>query len=68
MSLLDRTQQELIRGYLVKAREKVGVARELFSKGYWDDKGEGKELPMLNPEAPDYGAGSVVASRNSCAA
>jgi uncharacterized protein (UPF0332 family) len=30
---LDRAQQELIKGYLAKAR----VARDLFTKGNWDD-------------------------------
>lgn len=34
---MDKAQQELVRGYLTKAREKACVARELSSKGYWDD-------------------------------
>ncbi|MGH7254955.1 MAG: HEPN domain-containing protein, partial [Nitrospirales bacterium] len=34
---MDKAQQELIRGYLVKAREKSAVARELLAKGHWDD-------------------------------
>lgn len=34
---MDKAQQELIRGYLDKAREKVRVARELCVKGDWDD-------------------------------
>jgi uncharacterized protein (UPF0332 family) len=34
---LDRAQQELIRGYLAKAREKARVARDLYAKGEWDD-------------------------------
>jgi len=34
---LDKAQQELIRGYLAKAREKARVARDLCAKGEWDD-------------------------------
>ncbi len=34
---MDSAQQELVRSYLAKAREKARVARELSSKGYWDD-------------------------------
>ncbi|MCP9451778.1 MAG: HEPN domain-containing protein [Nitrospira sp.] len=34
---MDRAQQELIRGYLAKAREKSRVARDLYAKGEWDD-------------------------------
>ncbi len=34
---MDKAQQELIRGYLAKAREKVRVARDLSAKGEWDD-------------------------------
>lgn len=34
---MDRAQQELIKGYLAKAREKARVARDLFAKGDWDD-------------------------------
>jgi uncharacterized protein (UPF0332 family) len=34
---LDRAQQELIRGYMAKAREKARVARDLYAKGEWDD-------------------------------
>ncbi len=34
---MDRAQQELIRGYLAKAREKARVARDLYAKGEWDD-------------------------------
>ncbi|MCP9450956.1 MAG: HEPN domain-containing protein [Nitrospira sp.] len=34
---MDKAQQELIRGYLAKAREKARVARDLYAKGEWDD-------------------------------
>jgi len=34
---LDRTQRELARGYLTKARDKARVARELFGKDHWED-------------------------------
>ncbi len=34
---MDRAQQELIQGYLAKAREKARVAHDLFAKGDWDD-------------------------------
>ena len=34
---MDRAQQELIQGYLAKAREKARVARDLLAKGEWDD-------------------------------
>lgn len=34
---MDKAQQELIRGYLAKARDKARVARELCDKGEWDD-------------------------------
>ncbi|MEW6248879.1 MAG: HEPN domain-containing protein [Nitrospirota bacterium] len=34
---MDKAQQELIRGYLAKAREKSRVARDLCAKGEWDD-------------------------------
>lgn len=34
---MDKAQQELMRGYLAKARDKARVARELFAKGDWDD-------------------------------
>jgi uncharacterized protein (UPF0332 family) len=34
---LDSTQQELIRGYLAKAKDKGRVARDLLAKGDWDD-------------------------------
>lgn len=34
---MDKAQQELIQGYLAKAREKVRVARDLYAKGEWDD-------------------------------
>ncbi len=34
---MDRAQQELIRGYMAKAREKARVARDLYAKGEWDD-------------------------------
>ena len=37
VSSLDRAQQELIQGYLAKAREKARVARDLLAKGEWDD-------------------------------
>ncbi|MCP9439463.1 MAG: HEPN domain-containing protein [Nitrospira sp.] len=34
---MDKAQQELIRGYLAKAREKARVARDLYAKREWDD-------------------------------
>lgn len=34
---MDRTQRELMRGYLAKARDKARVARDLFAKGHWED-------------------------------
>lgn len=34
---MDKTQRELIDGYLAKARDKAQVARELLSKNHWDD-------------------------------
>ncbi|MDF0668375.1 MAG: HEPN domain-containing protein [Nitrospira sp.] len=34
---MDKAQQELIRGYSAKAREKARVARDLYAKGEWDD-------------------------------
>ncbi|GIW55119.1 MAG: HEPN domain-containing protein [Nitrospiraceae bacterium] len=34
---MDKAQQELIRGYLAKARGKVRVAHDLCAKGEWDD-------------------------------
>lgn len=34
---MDKTQRELIAGYLAKARDKAQVARELLSKNHWDD-------------------------------
>lgn len=34
---MDKAQQELIRGYLAKARDKGRVARDLCAKGEWDD-------------------------------
>lgn len=34
---MDKAQQELIRSYLAKAREKVRVACDLYAKGEWDD-------------------------------
>ena len=34
---MDRIQQELLSGYLAKARGKLTVARELLDKAYWDD-------------------------------
>jgi uncharacterized protein (UPF0332 family) len=34
---LDRAQQELIRGYLTKARNKLRVAKDLAQKGDWED-------------------------------
>ena len=34
---MDRAEEELIRGYLAKARDKARVARDLFAKGDWDD-------------------------------
>jgi hypothetical protein len=34
---LDRTQVELLRGYLEKARAKLRVARDLAQRGEWDD-------------------------------
>jgi uncharacterized protein (UPF0332 family) len=34
---LNRAEQELIKGYLAKAREKARVARDLCARGEWDD-------------------------------
>jgi len=34
---LDKTQVELLRGYLEKARSKLRVARDLVQRGEWDD-------------------------------
>jgi hypothetical protein len=34
---LEKARQELIRDYLVKARDKARVARNLYEKGEWDD-------------------------------
>lgn len=34
---MDKIQQELLQGYLAKARDKLMVARELLSKAHWDD-------------------------------
>jgi len=34
---LDKTQVELLWGYLEKARGKLWVARELVERGEWDD-------------------------------
>ena len=34
---MDKAQQELIRGYLMKARDKLTVSRELLAGRHWDD-------------------------------
>jgi uncharacterized protein len=34
---LDDTQRQLIQGYIAKARDKARVARDLLTRGEWDD-------------------------------
>lgn len=34
---MDNTQRQLIQGYLAKARDKARVARDLLTRGEWDD-------------------------------
>ena len=34
---MDNAQQQLVQGYLAKARDKARVARDLLARGEWDD-------------------------------
>ena len=34
---MDKAQQELIDGYLGKAQDKLRAARDLLTRGFWDD-------------------------------